>query len=189
LSPIVDHYAVLQVSKEASLDEIQRAYRALAMRYHPDRNHAPDAVARMAAVNEAYEVLRDRGRRREYDGSRLQSTGNTDLDAAILQGARDVILRSGWALSEETADGVILARGKQRASVVFVDRLNNEVLRRLRHRYPPGTPTLILGVHVEGLIQPGSSTVVVGLMRGERYGAALTADEKAPFKPLLAGFL
>jgi hypothetical protein len=189
LNSSVDHYAVLEVSKEASFDEIQRAYRTLAMRYHPDRNHAPDAATRMAAVNEAYEVLRDRARRREYDGSRVPSTANTDLDAAILQGARDVILRAGWSVAEETADGVVLMRAKQSVRVVFINRLNNEVMRRLMLRYPPSIPALILAVRVEGPIQPGFATVVVGLMRGERYGAAQSDEENALFRPLLAAFL
>ena len=53
------HYDILQIKPDASADEIQRAYRKLAMRYHPDRNSAPDAAVQMAAINEAYEVLQD----------------------------------------------------------------------------------------------------------------------------------
>jgi curved DNA-binding protein CbpA len=186
---MIDHYAVLEVSKEASLDEIQRAYRTLAMRYHPDRNPAPDAAARMAVVNEAYEVLRDRGRRREYDASRSQLIPNTELDAAIIHAARDVILRAGLAIVEETTDSVLLVRGKQRVRVLFIDRLNNDSLRRLLKRYSPGGPTLVLALQIEGSIHAGPAIMVVGLMRGERYGALLADDENSLFKPLLVGFL
>ncbi len=53
------HYDILQVKPDASAEEIQRAYRKLAMRYHPDRNPSPDAAAQMAAINEAYETLQN----------------------------------------------------------------------------------------------------------------------------------
>jgi curved DNA-binding protein len=48
------HYDILQIKPDASADEIQHAYRKLALRYHPDRNPAPDAAAKMADINEAF---------------------------------------------------------------------------------------------------------------------------------------
>ena len=62
-----DHYKVLEVRREAPLEEIQHAYRTLALRYRPDRNPAPEAASLMRAINEAWEVLGDSNRRREYD--------------------------------------------------------------------------------------------------------------------------
>jgi len=62
-----DYYEVLNVSKEASKDEIKRAYRKLALQYHPDRNKSPDAEATFKEVSEAYAVLSDDEKRRQYD--------------------------------------------------------------------------------------------------------------------------
>ena len=62
-------YAVLGVAPNASDDEIKKVYRSLAMRYHPDRNDAPGAVARFKAVTKAYEILSDRAKREEYNQS------------------------------------------------------------------------------------------------------------------------
>ena len=45
-----DYYELLQITPEASTEEIHKAYRELAMRYHPDRNPTPDAAAQMAAI-------------------------------------------------------------------------------------------------------------------------------------------
>jgi curved DNA-binding protein len=62
-----DFYEVLGVSREASPDEIQRAYRTLARTYHPDVNKDPGAEARFQEIAEAYDVLSDPDTRRRYD--------------------------------------------------------------------------------------------------------------------------
>lgn len=62
-----DYYAVLGVSKEASQDEIQRAYRKLARQYHPDINKEAGAEDRFKDIGEAYEVLKDPDKRAKYD--------------------------------------------------------------------------------------------------------------------------
>lgn len=67
-----DYYAIMGVARDAPADEIKRAYRRLARKYHPDVSKEPDAEARFKEVNEAYEVLRDPEKRAAYDqlGSR-----------------------------------------------------------------------------------------------------------------------
>lgn len=62
-----DYYEVLGVSKNAEKDEIKNAYRKLAMQYHPDRNKAPDAEEKFKEISEAYAVLSDDQKRRQYD--------------------------------------------------------------------------------------------------------------------------
>jgi curved DNA-binding protein CbpA len=63
-------YKVLQVDPEAEDEVIQAAYRRLARKYHPDVAAGPDGAARMAAINAAWEVLRDPGRRAAHDLAR-----------------------------------------------------------------------------------------------------------------------
>src|SRR6185369_2242054 len=62
-----DYYDALGVRRDASEDDIRRAYRRLARQYQPDVNTAPDAEDRFKAVSEAYVVLRDPGKRSLYD--------------------------------------------------------------------------------------------------------------------------
>jgi len=68
-----DYYQILGVDQKASAKQIKDAYRKLAFQYHPDRNNKdPEAAEKMKSVNEAYAVLSDATKRREYDALRQQ---------------------------------------------------------------------------------------------------------------------
>ena len=62
-----DYYEVIGVSGNASDEEIKKAFRKLALEFHPDRNKSEGAAQKFKEVNEAYQVLTDRKRRAEYD--------------------------------------------------------------------------------------------------------------------------
>jgi DnaJ-class molecular chaperone len=65
---VKDYYRFLGVKRDASDKEIKKAYRKLAMKYHPDRNKGKsDCEEHLKEINEAYHVLGDKEKRRQYD--------------------------------------------------------------------------------------------------------------------------
>ena len=70
-----DYYQIMGVGRDASADDIKRAYRRLARKYHPDVSKEKDAEARFKEIGEAYEVLRDPEKRAAYDALGTRKPG------------------------------------------------------------------------------------------------------------------
>jgi len=179
-----DHYKVLEVPRDAPAEDIQHAYRTLALRYHPDRNPSPEAAARMTAINEAWEVLGDAHRRRDYDARISKPAPNRDIVAAILLAARETVLRGGWRVLEDNGRTLLLENSRQKLRIALVDHVDNAALLRMARQYPE--LCVALAVQVEGPVQAGPSIVAIDLMRSERHGPPLP---DGPCRSLLAAFL
>jgi DnaJ-domain-containing protein 1 len=181
-----DHYKILEVRRDAPLEEIQHAYRNLALRYHPDRNPAPDAATRMRAINEAWEVLGDSNRRAEYDALLNRPVLHPEFAAAILLAARDLLLRGGWRVLEENARTLMLESARQKVRVFFFERVDNTMLAGLVRQFPEFC--VVLALRVEGPVRPGA--VVIDLIRSECHGTALPdGPDGASCRSLFAPFL
>ena len=97
-----DYYEILGISRDASAEEIKQAYRKLAFQYHPDHNPDPEAEAKFKEINEAYEVVSDREKRRKYD-----TYGNAGEDA--FSGFEDI-----GSIFESFFGGTTTRRGPQK---------------------------------------------------------------------------
>jgi hypothetical protein len=62
-----NYYEILAISKNATIDEIKKHFRKLALKYHPDKNQSTDAASKFIEITEAYEILKDSKLRAEYD--------------------------------------------------------------------------------------------------------------------------
>jgi molecular chaperone DnaJ len=99
---VSEFYALLGVTREATEADIKKAYRKLAMEYHPDRNPAPEAEARFKEITEAYEVLRDPQKRSAYDRfgkAGVGGGGGFDYHHVDLSEALNIFMRDFGGLS------------------------------------------------------------------------------------------
>ena len=107
-----DYYTTLGVDKKASVDEIKKAYRKLALKYHPDRNQGnKSAEEQFKKISEAYAVLGDAEKRKQYDSFGSQEPFNRNF-------SREDIFR-GFDLNEILRDlggfgGAARSRGQRR---------------------------------------------------------------------------
>lgn len=86
---MTDHYRTLQVDRDAEPEVVERAYKALSLKYHPDvvpADRAEAATRRMQRINAAYAVLRDPAERRRYDKTLGPVSGASAWDTFMAKG-------------------------------------------------------------------------------------------------------
>ena len=120
-----DYYETLGVARDASQDQIKRAYRALARRYHPDVNKEPEAEQKFKQINEAYDVLGDAEKRQRYD--RLGANWKSGQEFTPPPSWQDVRVEFGGSRSRagsqfsdffETLFGQSIGRGGRGAKTI-----------------------------------------------------------------------
>ena len=179
----MDYYELLQIDASATYDEIHKAYRSLAMRYHPDRNSTPDAASIMSRINEAYSVLSEPARRRKYDQARTKAQP-LDIGGSILRAAYETLLKQGWIASENNETHLILEQGTRTVRVTLVPRLDNAQLKKIGTR--SAAFSVVLAVEIELPINLSLNTAVIDLMHSRHYGAAFP---DGVFRALFAPFI
>ncbi len=83
---MVDYYSILGVPKNASVDQIKKAYRELALKYHPDKNKSKEAEEKFKEINAAYAVLSNPEKRKEYDAYGPEGFGRKFSQEDIFRG-------------------------------------------------------------------------------------------------------
>jgi curved DNA-binding protein CbpA len=178
-----DYYDVLHISPAATFDEVHKAYRALAMQYHPDRNVRPGAGSEMAAINEAYAVLSDPSRRKEYDRERVKA-GSFDVAGPILRAAYEGLLKQGWVVAASNDSTLLLEHGLRTVRVHFVPRIDGALLKKVAREFVGFS--VVMAVEIETPFNLSFTTAVIDLLRSRHYGAPFP-DET--YRSLFAPFV
>jgi curved DNA-binding protein CbpA len=180
----LDHYELLEIPPEASPDEVHKAYRSLALRYHPDRNPAPGAASTMAAINEAYSVLGDPARRRRYDEERRKEE-SLGMARPILRAACETLLKQGWIVSRNDGVNMIFEQGTRAVRVSLVPRLDSQSLTRIGRQFAGFS--VVLAVEIETPLNLSFHTAVIDLMHSLHHGAPFPDNVyRGLFAPFLA---
>jgi molecular chaperone DnaJ len=109
-----DYYEVLGVNKGASADDIKRAYRRMAMKYHPDKNPGDkEAEAKFKECAEAYEVLSDADKRKQYDQFGHEGLRGAGMHDFSRMNVEDIFSMFGF---EDLFGGIFGGRGGRRAA-------------------------------------------------------------------------
>jgi len=174
-----DYYGILGVHPEATADEIRKAYRRLALEWHPDRR-AGDARAeeRFKEISEAYAVLMDPAKRREYDGARQAGA------PGAFRHSREEIFRDLFADPRASAIFEELARE--------FERMGMQVSRHLfRQTLFGGRAVVTGGVFIITPLTPVFTLfrLARAALRGAQAGRAVASAEARPLPPPPRGIL
>jgi curved DNA-binding protein len=186
-----DYYEILGVDRDATQDQIKRAYRKLARKYHPDVSDSPESEARFKEVGEAHEVLKDPEKRAAYDqlGSNWQrgqdfrpppdwdsgvdfsGGGYTTVDAAQFSDFFETLFGGARSGGTATVGGPFAGRGEDIDARVTIDLEDayRGATRQLTLQSPEVTPdgrvtrrTQTLNVHIPKGIKQGQKIRLAG---------------------------
>jgi len=191
-----DYYEVMGVDRSATQDEIKRAYRRLARKYHPDLSKEPDAESKFKEMGEAYEVLKDPEKRAAYDrlGESYQAgqdfrpppgwDAGFEFSGAGFGGAADVgtfsdffesLFGRGGFTHEGGRTGGFHARGQDHHAKILID---------LEDAFHGASRTITLQVpelDPQGHVQTRTRTLNVNIPKGVKQGQQIRlAGQGAP---------
>ncbi|HEY2382589.1 MAG TPA: J domain-containing protein [Terriglobia bacterium] len=178
-----DYYDLLRLTPVATFEEVHKAYRILAMEFHPDRNPTPDAASRMTEINEAFSVLSEPVRRRQYDQER-RKTQPFDIAGPVLRAAHETLLKQGWSATQNTESALVLERDERAVRVALVARLDSSLLKKIGRQFPGFS--VVLAVDIETPINLSLNAAIIDLMRSSHHGAPFPDDA---YRQLFGPFL
>ncbi len=186
-----DYYTLMGIERSASQDEIKRAYRKMARKYHPDVSKEPDAEERFKEIGEAYEVLKDPEKRAAYDqlgakwkegqdfrpppgwdqGFEFRGGGYTEADASQFSDFFESLFGDAGVPHGYTHTGRVNIRGENTHAKVLIDLEDayHGVTRTITLRHselgPDGRPeikTRTLKVHIPKGVHQGQHIRLAG---------------------------
>jgi curved DNA-binding protein CbpA len=179
----MDYYDLLQIEPTATFDDIHKAYRSLALMYHPDRNPTPGSASMMSSINEAYGVLSEPSKRQLYDQQRSR-TQRFDITVSILSAARERLSKQGWIVTGGDETHLILEQGTRAVRVTFVTRLDNMLLKKIGRQF--GGFSVVMTVEIELPINLSFNIAVIDLLPSRHHGAGFPDDT---YRTLFAPFI
>ncbi|MDV6344408.1 DnaJ C-terminal domain-containing protein [Nitrosomonas sp. Is37] len=179
-----DYYNILGIKRDATQDDIKRAYRKLARKYHPDVSKEPDAENRFKEIGEAYEVLKDPEKRAAYDqlgsswksgqefqpppgwnqGFEFHGGGFTQADASKFSNFFEALFGSRFTANRKNRDYGFNVRGEDTHAKIFIN---------LEDAYHGATRTITLQhteIGSDGRPQIKERTLNVRIPKGIRQG-------------------
>lgn len=151
-----NYFSILGVSPAASLDEIKKAYRLLAMQYHPDKNDCIDAHSSFSEIKEAYEVLTNVEKRKKY----LQQQGhhfNTKRQGSQDEISTFGVLQNALSIERRVAQQDIFRMDKNRLKEQLLSLLSEKNMQILCADKDVATQNEIIGALLKAA-QPLSIT-------------------------------